>query len=142
MDTVRMSCVADAMNRPDTRTRTENGAVPRILVVEDELELSTLLQTILVGEGYQVEQAYSLSDALHSLDEEAFDAAVLDVELRDGLVFSVADRLKARGIPFFFLSAVYRGVVPVAHRDVPFLGKPYELDELKGYLAESLRSAS
>lgn len=123
-----------------TTTRTENA--PRILVVEDEIELSTLLQTILVGEGYGVEQAYSLSDALHSIDDEVFDAAVLDVELRDGVVFSVADALKARGIPFFFLSAVYRGVVPVAHRDVPFLSKPYEIEELKTYLAVSLNKGS
>lgn len=121
-----------------TITNSNHSAAPRILVVEDEIELSTLLQTILNGEGYGVEQAYSLSDALHSIDDEVFDAAVLDVELRDGVVFSVADALKARGIPFFFLSAVYKGVVPMAHRDVPFLSKPYEIEELKSYLTETL----
>jgi len=115
---------------------------PRILVVEDEIELSILMQTILTGEGYGVEQAYSLSDALHSIDDEAFDAAILDVELRDGVVFSVADALKARGIPYFFLSAVYKGLVPRAHRDARFLSKPYEIDELKRYVAESLSSVS
>lgn len=115
---------------------------PRILVVEDEIELSILMQTILTGEGYGVEQAYSLSDALHSIDDEAFDAAILDVELRDGVVFSVADALKARGIPYFFLSAVYKGLVPRAHRDARFLSKPYEIDELKRYVAESLSGVS
>jgi len=67
-----------------TITTSVRSAAPRILVVEDEIELSTLLQTILSDEGYGVEQAYSLSDALHSINDETFDAAVLDVELRDG----------------------------------------------------------
>lgn len=123
-----------------TITTSVRSAAPRILVVEDEIELSTLLQTILSDEGYGVEQAYSLSDALHSINDETFDAAVLDVELRDGVVFSVADALKARGIPFFFLSAVYKGVVPSAYRDVPFLSKPYQIEELKHCLAETLAS--
>lgn len=123
--------------RMDTHVSLSPDA-PRILVVEDEIELSILMQTILTGEGYGVEQAYSLSDALHSIDDEAFDAAILDVELRDGVVFTVADALKARGIPYFFLSAVYKGLVPRAHRDARFLSKPYEIEELKRYVAESL----
>lgn len=114
---------------------------PRILVVEDEIELSLLLKSILTDEGYRVEQAYSISDALHSITDEDFDAAVLDVELRDGLVFSVADALKRRGIPFFFLSAVYKGVVPRAYRDTRFLSKPYEIDALKAHVAEALQPA-
>lgn len=110
----------------------------RILVVEDEIELSGLLKAILTDEAYAVEQAYSVSDALHLLDEDTFDAAVLDVELRDGMVFAVADALKARRIPYMFLSAVYKGVVPAVHGRVRFVSKPYQLEELKHHVGQML----
>lgn len=102
------------------------------------MNLSALLYAILTDEGYEVEQAYSLSDAFHLIDEHAFDGAVLDVELGDGVVFSMADVLKARGIPHFFLSAVYRGVVPAAHGATRFVSKPYSLDEIRREVGDML----
>lgn len=103
---------------------------PNILLVEDELELSLLMQEVLSDAGYSVERAFSLSDAMASLAEEDFDGAVLDVELRDGVVFPAADILKRRGIPYVFVSAVFSAVVPALHRTAPFVSKPYQLGEL------------
>ncbi len=103
---------------------------PNILLVEDELELSLLMQEILSDAGYSVERAFSLSDAMAALAEEEFDGAVLDVELRDGVVFPAADILKHRGIPYMFVSAVFNAVVPAVHRAAPFVSKPYQPGEL------------
>ena len=57
--------------------------------------------------------AYSVFDALGLRDTQQFDGAVLDVELRDGVVFPVADRLAELGIPYLFVSAVYDQLVPL-----------------------------
>ena len=108
--------------------------MPNILLVEDELELSLLMQEILSEAGYSVERAFSLSDAMASLAEEDFDGAVLDVELRDGVVFPAADILKRRGVPYVFVSAVFSAVVPAAHRAAPFVSKPYQPGELVSQL--------
>jgi len=107
---------------------------PTVLLVEDELELSLLMQEILSEAGYSVERAFSLSDAMAALAEEDFDAAVLDVELRDGVVFPAADILKHRGVPYVFVSAVFSAVVPAVHRAAPFVSKPYQPRELVSQL--------
>lgn len=103
---------------------------PRILLVEDDMELSTLLAEVLADAGYTVDRAYSVSDAFSSLEGQPFDAAVLDVELGDGVVFPVADLLKHRQVPYVFVSAVYQQVVPRLHQKAPFVSKPYEIADV------------
>lgn len=101
-----------------------------ILVVEDEIDLSRLFIEVLSAVGYTAVPAYSVSDALSALAHQHFDAAILDVELRDGTVFPVADRLAAAGTPYLFASAIYFQAVPRAHQDAPFIGKPFQIDDL------------
>ncbi|MGH8036482.1 MAG: response regulator [Stenotrophomonas sp.] len=101
-----------------------------VLVVEDEIELSRLFVEVITDAGYTAVPTYSLSDALGVLSQQHFDAAVLDIELRDGTVFPVADRLAELGTPFLFASAVYSQMVPQRHRDVPFVAKPFRIEDL------------
>jgi DNA-binding response OmpR family regulator len=104
-----------------------NGTV---LVVEDEIELSRLFVEVITQAGYAAVPTYSLTDALGALSRQHFDAAVLDIELRDGTVFPVADRLAALGTPFLFASAVYSQMVPQRYQDVPFVSKPFQIEAL------------
>ena len=46
----------------------------------------------------------TLEKALKLAEEEEFDAAILDVTIRGGNVYPVAELLLARGIPFVFAS--------------------------------------
>lgn len=101
-----------------------------VLVVEDEIELSRLFVEVLTAAGYTAVPAYSVTDALAAMAHQRFDAAILDVELRDGAVFPVADRLAAQGIPYLFASAIYFQAIPKAHQEVPFVGKPFNVDDL------------
>ncbi len=52
-----------------------------LLLVEDQLDLATLMEHALEDVGDQVTHAYSVFDALGLLDTQRFDGAVLDVEL-------------------------------------------------------------
>jgi len=118
-----------------------SAAVPAghtVLVVEDEIELSRLFIEVLKESGHTAIPAYSVSDALSVIAHQRFDAAILDVELRDGPVFPVADRLAALGTPFLFASAVYYQVVPRAHQQVPFVSKPFEVNVLQQRVEEAL----
>ncbi|GEM_PF-267872 len=101
-----------------------------VLVVEDEIELSRLFVEVLTAAGYAPVPAYSVTDALAAMAYQHFDAAILDVELRDGAIFPVADRLAAQGTPYLFASAIYFQAIPKAHQDVPFVGKPFNIDDL------------
>jgi len=102
-----------------------------LLLVEDQLDLAALMEQALEDGGGRVTHAYSVFDALGLLDTQRFDGAVLDVELRDGVVFPVADRLAELGIPYLFVSAVYDQLVPLRHRRATFVAKPFHIDQLQ-----------
>lgn len=102
------------------------------------MELSTLLAEVLSDAGYAVDKAYSVSDAFSSLDAGGFAAAVLDVELGDGVIFPVADVLKERDVPYVFVSAVYRQVVPRSHQQAPFVSKPYQIADVVAQVEEAI----
>jgi two-component system nitrogen regulation response regulator NtrX len=62
-------------------------AVERILVVDDEPGVRAALEAILSDEGFQVHSADTGETGLEKLEQEAFDAVLLDVWLPgiDGL---------------------------------------------------------
>ena len=65
------------------------------------LDLEFMIQNI----GFAVDGPYSsVSDALAASKANMPDAAILDVHLRDGEVYPVADFLYAAGIPIIFHS--------------------------------------
>ena len=76
-----------------------------VLLVEDNLDLAESMSFALAAYGWQTVGPVSTSaDALKSLDREAFDAAILDLELDGETSFPVADALRTRAIPFVFLT--------------------------------------
>src|SRR5215210_6456331 len=79
---------------------------PRILLVDDEQSVQTLLSYPLRKEGYEVVQAFDGREALTRFGEGSFDLVVLDVMMPrlDGL--EVCRRLRARSaVPIIMLTA-------------------------------------
>lgn len=114
----------------------------RILLVEDDLHLAGFLEQAITDLGHDVTHAYSVLDALGQLETGTFDMAVLDVELRDGVVFPVADKLAAANTPYLFASAVYGQLVPVRHQHARFVAKPFHVEELQSAVRELLIAAA
>lgn len=114
----------------------------RILLVEDDLHLAGFVEEALIDIGLEVTHAYSVLDALGQLETVTFDLAVLDVELRDGVVFPVADKLAAANTPYLFASAVYDQLVPVRHQHARFVAKPFHVEELQSAVRELLIAAA
>src|SRR5512147_2742768 len=56
----------------------------RILIVDDDPGFRHLLETILVGEGYGVENAGSVGEALRAGARRKYDLVVADLKLPDG----------------------------------------------------------
>ena len=77
-----------------------------VLIVEDEFIIAMALQLLLEGHGWTViGPAANVKAALALLQGELPSAAVLDVNLGNELVTSVAETLKAKGVPFAVASA-------------------------------------
>ena len=80
---------------------------PRILLVDDEQPIQTLLSFPLQRDGYEVVQASDGREALARFTEQQFDLVVLDLMLprMDGL--EVCKRLRAKGstVPIIMLTA-------------------------------------
>lgn len=76
----------------------------RILLVEDQVLVALDLQMTLEEAGaLVVGPCLRLDQAMRATGSEApLDGAVLDVDIASRLVFPVADRLLARGVPFIF----------------------------------------
>jgi len=112
----------------------------RILVVEDEYFLADDVRDMLADAGAEVlGPAASVDEATALIArDDRFDAAVLDVNLRGDLVFSVADRLRDRGIPFAFVTGYDYSSVPDRFADVWRLEKPLQPSKVADMLATLL----
>lgn len=113
----------------DLERGTNSGC--NLLLVEDEFDLAELVEQALIDQGNEVTHAYSVFEAISLLKDGQFDAAILDIELRDGVVFPVADRLADLGVPYLFASAVYEQVVPARHQRARFVAKPFHIPQLQ-----------
>jgi CheY-like chemotaxis protein len=111
----------------------------KVLVVEDEMIVVWLLEDMLVDLGCAiVGPANSVNQALAMIDAEAFDAAVLDVNLDGQMSYPVADALTARGMPFVFSTGYDKDTLRDGYRTFPVLQKPFHRSELGDALAKLL----
>lgn len=101
----------------------------RVLVVEDEYFIADDLRHQLEAFGAEVlgpvprvEEALALIAATLQID-----AAVLDINLQDEMVYPVADALQARGVPFLFATGYEKAAVPSRYAGVRHCEKPLEL---------------
>ena len=103
----------------------------RILLVEDELLISCLLEDMLEDLGCTlVGPASRVDQALRLVAGEAIDAVILDVSLDQQLSYPVADALVARGIPFVFSTGYDRDRLRDGYRSFAMLQKPFHPSEL------------
>ena len=118
----------------------------RILVVEDEARLITLLRRSLTEEGHAVDIAATGEEALEWLEAAQYDAIVLDIMLPgvDGLEVCRIVRRRRIQTPILLLTA--RDAVPdrVAGLDAgadDYLVKPFAFAELSARLRALVRRA-
>jgi len=115
-----------------------------VLIVEDDALIALELEDTLREAGYAVVgPAGSVRAALGCLADHRFlDGAVLDINLGDEDVFSVADALSAQQIPFLFLTGHSNAVLPSRHKTRPVLRKPYLAAALLATLASTIGAES
>jgi CheY-like chemotaxis protein len=114
----------------------------RLLVVEDELLVSMLIEEILDELGATVAGPYGrLADGLAAAKAERFDGAILDLNLAGESADPLADLLLARGVPFVFMTGYQRESIDRRYTNVPVLQKPIDAAALESVLLTLLGSA-
>ena len=107
----------------------------RLLLAEDEKELSNALVTVLKHNNYSVDAVYNGQDALDYLETENYDGAILDIMMpkMDGLTVLKTIRSHGNSVPVLLLTARSEIDDRVEGLDCgadDYLTKPFSMKEL------------
>jgi CheY-like chemotaxis protein len=118
-------------------TDTAQLAGLRVLVVEDEMMVSMLIEDMLSDLGcIVVGPAARLDEAIELARTSELDCAVLDVNLGGQPIYPLADILREAGRPFAFATGYGDAGVREVDRGTPVLQKPFREGDLARVLAE------
>lgn len=117
----------------------------RVLVVEDEKDLNSIICSKLVKEGYNVDACYDGQAALDYMEAENYDGAIIDIMIpnKDGITVLREMRNAGIQVPVLFLTAktetqdIVRGLDAGAS---DYMTKPFEFSELMARLRVMLRT--
>jgi DNA-binding response OmpR family regulator len=104
----------------------------RVLIVEDSFVVADTLRYLIDGSGGFVSVIVpTIEKAFEALAADAFDIAVLDVNLGGTSIVPFAQHLHARGVPFVFLTGYGDDkMLPEPLRIHPLFTKPVETEPL------------
>ena len=116
----------------------------RLLLAEDERELSYALTSVLEKNNYKIDPVYDGAAALEHIENEVYDGAILDVMMpkADGLTVLKTIREKGNNLPVLILTAraeiedKVRGLDSGAN---DYLSKPFDTRELLARIRAMLR---
>jgi len=107
----------------------------RLLLAEDEIELSKALSTVLTRNSYSVDAVFNGQEALDYLESPDYDALILDImmPIKDGIEVLKTIRAKGNKIPVLILTAKSSIDDRVLGLDLgadDYLTKPFASEEL------------
>lgn len=118
----------------------------RILVLDDDIGVCTVLTRILQDQQYDVYTSQSVISAAETLTERSFDAYLLDYRLADGTGLQVAEKVRQQGsnAPIILISGY--GATDIASKAVTLdifevLQKPFTRETICNALERALTRA-
>jgi two-component system response regulator AtoC len=120
-----------------------NHTTPSVLIVEDDLDLRTVIAESLEGAGFAAAQALTAKDAIERLRGFAYDALVVDLNLPDSSGMDVLDEAirrypQIRAVVITGYGGVAEAVKAIKMGAIEFLIKPFQLSPLAGILRTAL----
>lgn len=115
----------------------------RVLVVEDDREIRSMMQSSLAVEGFTVQTAVSVSEANALLQHDLPDILLLDLGLPDGDGMALVQTVRKRhNLPILVVSARHQEVQKIQLLDAgadDYLTKPFSVAELLARIRVALR---
>ncbi len=115
----------------------------RVLVIDDEPDLRTLYELTLLREGYDIETAGSVEDALLQLKEQRYNAVITDMRLPDGTGLDVLRHLEEthrpeKTIVITAYGSAENAVEALKAGAYDYLTKPVDLKQFRAVVASAL----
>lgn len=115
---------------------------PLVLVVDDNEDIVNMLRLALSRHGFRIDSTTSPEEALEKADQNAYDAALLDLVMpgRDGSALAAALREKIPGLPVGVLTAYTHSplITNLERSGVKVFTKPIAIQDLVEYLRAEL----
>lgn len=116
----------------------------KILIIEDERELSQNIKKYLSTENYVCEQAYNFDEALDKITLYSYDCILLDLNLPGGDGLKIVEEIKRRRIESGIIILSARGTLDDRLEGLKigaddYLSKPFSLSELSMRIYALLR---
>jgi PleD family two-component response regulator len=122
---------------------------PRILIVEDDPDLSEMLVEFFTGKEYEVRTAAWGQDAIRISNEELLNLVVLDIRLPDITGYDVCRQLRSQrrtqDVPIVFLTEKRERVDKLQGLElgvVDYITKPFDIQELNLRVRNAIQRAT
>ena len=119
----------------------------KILIVEDDFDISNMLRIFFSGQGYQVDVAARGNDALEQCRKNLPDLVVLDIMLPDMDGYAVCKSMRTTTrtshIPIIFLTQKDERSDKIAGLELgadDYITKPFDIEELKLRVGTAIRT--
>jgi two-component system, NtrC family, response regulator PilR len=117
-----------------------------LLVIDDEPDLRTLYELTLLREGYEVETAGSVEEALQTLKERSYSAVISDMRLPDGsgldvLAYLEEGKRREKAIVITAYGSAENAVEALKAGAFDYLTKPVDLRQFRLVVASALGRA-
>lgn len=120
----------------------------RILVVEDDFDISNMLRIYFTGQGYDVQVAQRGNDALSAIRKQLPNLIILDIMLPDMNGYDVCRELRTttrtRNIPIIFLTQKDERSDRISGLELgadDYITKPFDIEELKLRVGNSINAS-
>jgi DNA-binding NtrC family response regulator len=122
-----------------------NNHIVRILIIEDDEEMRSLLKDFLEEEGFETNSASNGSDAFRKLVKEPFDFVITDIRMPGLTGLDILPGIKKLHPDTFIIVITAFGSEEVYRRSLArgaaaYLEKPIHLDKLRTLIHEMVSS--
>ena len=114
-----------------------NDVKPRILIVEDDPDLRTILRLQLLSQGWEVAEAVNGAEGFEAVKQDVPDCVILDLMMpvMDGFGFlkRVRSLMDLQDVPILILTASEderNRIRGYQYQADAYMSKPYDLEEL------------